>query len=254
MNSLILFLKGLLLGVSMVLPGLSAGTIAFLLGIYNKLLDEVSKTNKKQIRLILRILTFQEKQWLSFLKVYDWKFILPILAGLFISILLFVSLSLPLIEKYTKEFYLIIFALVLMSLYSPIKKLKKNWRNLVLLLASFIINLGFFYFIPQKLVWAGETSTLLFLPAGFIVTLALVVPGLSGSYLLILLGLYEETLKILKDLEWLPVSFFIIGCILGLVSMSHLMRFLIKNYYHEVLSIIIGLILGSLYSLLSVFI
>lgn len=253
MKSVSLFFKGVLLGLSMVLPGISAGTVAFIFGIYNKLIDEISQLNLKQIKQILGIFSFQKQKALGnlalVLKAYDWKFIAPLFFGFFLAVVLFVSLSLPLIEKYSLEFHALIFGLVLISLYSPFKRLNKNKINLFVLIVSFLINSCIFYFINESSIIFQEPSFFIFLPAGFLISMALVVPGISGSYLLILLGLYEKTLEVLRNLEVLPILFFLVGVIFGLIVTVHFMKVLIKKYYDKVLSVVIGLILGSLYGL-----
>ena len=245
MKSIILFIKGSLLGFSMVLPGLSGGTIAFILGIYPKIINEVSKLNKAQMQKIFR----SRKNLLLVIKDYDWKFIIPILIGLFASIFVFVSLSLPIIEKFSMEFHALVFGLVLISLYSPYKSLKKTKSHLLILLTSFFINGVIFYFIKDSLFNFSESSVLIFLPSGFLVAIALVVPGISGSYLLILLGLYEKTLQIMKDLEVIAIGFFMIGVVFGLLITVYFVKMLLDKHYDKILSVILGLILGSLIGL-----
>ncbi|MGI9549015.1 MAG: DUF368 domain-containing protein [Bdellovibrionales bacterium] len=236
----------------MVLPGISGGTIAFVLGIYEKLLDEIQKIRFKQIKYLLNLVHFNKEERLKnralLLDSQDWFFIFPLVLGSAFAIGFFVFIIPPFIAKYSLEFYSIIFSLILISLWSPFKKMKKNLKTFSLLFLSFSINFLIFYMFQEFSIVQKQASLALFLPTGFLVASTLLVPGISGSYILILLGLYESLLIVVKDLNLLFLSYFFLGVVLGLITMSHLMKKILQKYLHETLSIILGLILGSLYS------
>ena len=236
----------------MVLPGISGGTIAFVLGIYEKLLDEIQKIRFKQIKYLLNLVHFKKEERLKnfslLLNSQEWSFIFPLILGSVFAIGFFVFIIPPFIAKYSLEFYSIIFSLILISLWSPFKKMRKNLKTLSLLVISFSINFLIFYMFQEFSIVQKQASLALFLPTGFLVASTLLVPGISGSYILILLGLYESLLIVVKDLNLLFLSYFFLGVVLGLITMSHLMKKILQKYLHETLSIILGLILGSLYS------
>ena len=253
-KSFFLFFKGSVLAFSMVLPGLSAGTMAFILGIYKKLILEVSKINTGYIKnsfLFLSLRKKEIKKSLCFFKTsLDWNFFIPLFFGFIIFLIVFIAFAPPLINSHPLEFYSLVFGLVLASLYKPLKEMKKKLKNLSLLFLSFVLNFLFFYLIGKD--WINhqrEIFPLFFFAVGFLVSMALVIPGISGSYLLILLGLYEKTLEAIRNFEGTVIIFFVIGAISGIFFTVRLMKFFLQKHLDETLAIIIGLILGSLYPL-----
>lgn len=234
----ILFLKGIFMGLSMALPGISGGTMAFILGIYKKLIDEISK---------FHILDFKSPK--KFFQKYDWRFLIPLLAGSISALILFVVLAPPLIASFQFEFYSLIFGFILASLYLPLKEIEKNLKTLILFVCFIVLSFCGFYFTEIISFSREQVSLFWIFPAGALVALALVVPGLSGSYLLILLGLYHYILTAFRDLNITIISVFTIGAFMGLISMARGMKFFLHRFPSETLSVILGLIVGSLYIL-----
>ena len=250
-KGLLLIFKGMLLGLSIILPGLSGGTMAFILGIYEKLITEISKFNSKHLKSFLLCFSLKKqrvKQSFFLLKnTWDWAFLFPIIFGTLCSVILFVSFAYPLLTQHSLEFYSLIFGLVLASLFTPFKEMKKTRKTISLLLLSFIINVFLFKYGKSLFIITEDLLPLFFLPVGFIVSVALMIPGISGSYLLLVFGLYEKTLMSLKQGNLLILFCFLFGALLGLFSIARLINYLIKNYFNETIAIILGLILGSLY-------
>lgn len=248
----IIILKGFVLGVSMALPGLSGGTMAFIMGIYEKLIEEISKLQRKHLNSLLLCLSFKRKQikqsLVLFGETWDWAFLIPLILGIVFSIVIFVAFAPVFIEQYSLQFYSIVFGLVLASVFKPFKKMLKTARIFFLLFLSFVTNVVLFAFGANLSLFPGDLFPLIFIPVGFVVSAALIVPGLSGSYLLLIFGLYEKTLLALKQGELLVICCFLIGSITGILSTAKLIQYLIKNYFNETIAIILGLILGSLYA------
>ena len=219
-------------------PGISGGTMAFILGIYKKLIDEIS--------------LFHAGDFLSprkILKKYDRLFFLPLLAGVFFAFVLFVFLAPPLIKAFPFEFYSFVFGFVLAGLYPPLKAVEKNLRAFALFTGFAVAGFSCFLGAGEASFPREEASLLWVFSAGALVSSALVVPGLSGSYLLILLGLYQFILKALRDLDIPTVSVFTAGAFLGLLLTARAMRFLLNRFPSESLSAVSGLIAGSLFVL-----
>lgn len=233
-----LVFKGIFMGLSIILPGISGGTMAFILGIYKKLIDEISKFHMGDF-----------KSPKIFFKKYDWIFLIPLLIGLLGSLILFIFLVPPLIKTFHFEFYSLIFGFVLASFYLPIKELEKTLKTLLLFICFTVLSFCCFYFTETISLSREQVPLLWIIPAGALVSLALVVPGLSGSYLLILLGLYHFILTAFRDLNVPVISVFITGAFIGLIFMARGMKFLLNRFPSETLSIILGLIAGSLYVL-----
>lgn len=251
LNFLLIILKGLVLGLSIVLPGISGGTMAFVMGIYEKLIWEISKFKTRHLKNLFLCLSFKKKQIkkgvLFFRKTWDWAFLIPLIFGLVCSVLIFIVFASPIIEQYSLQFYSIICGLILASVYKPLKEMKKNAKTLVLLFLSFLINFFLFVWGENLSLFSGDLRPLIFVPIGFLVAMALVVPGISGSYLLLVLGLYEKTLLALRQGDILVIGFFSMGSILGILLTARLIKYFIKNYFDEIIALISGLILSSLY-------
>ena len=253
-----LFFKGLIIGLSTVLPGISGGTMAFVLGVYHKLINEISQFSVRDFKFCVPFLDRNKrlKSFKDFIKKHDWSFLFSLGLGIVCSVILFALWAPQWIDGHDFEFRAIIFGLVLSSLYSPLKSMKKDVICFTFLFGAFVFSLYVFYFIDSlgslSLI-LGEKSSLLYIISGFICSLALVIPGISGAYILILFGLYSPLLKALVGQDMFVLSFFTVGLILGFFSMVHLMKFLLKAFFDETQSVLIGFILGSLFYLLPFF-
>jgi len=251
LKTVVLILKGLVLGMSILIPGVSGGTMAFIMGIYEKLLQEISKLKKTHLKSLLLCFNIKRPQFQKtislWINTWDWAFLVPLIFGIILAFFIFIVLAFPLIQKYNLEFYSIIFGLVLAPTFTPFKKLNKTVKILSIFILSFIINI-FLFSLGNYLSFSVEKiGAWLFLPVGFVISLALIIPGLSGSYLLVLFGLYEKSLLALKNGDLLTIFFFLIGVLMGFVFVAKGIYYLIKNYNHETNAFILGLILGSLY-------
>ena len=252
-------LKGFGLGLSMILPGVSAGTMAFVMGVYEKLIKEISNFKIKHIKTLMLCFSFNKSQIktnLTLLKnSWDWPFLTPLVIGAFTALILFVSLAGDFITQYSFEFYSIIFGLILASAIPTLQSAKKSLSFFLLLFGSFFLNFVLFAF-GSEFISTGaefistkkEVSSLIFLPVGFLISIALIVPGISGSYLLLVLGLYEKTLAELKSLNLFVISLFTFGVMLGFLLTAKLIQKMLKKYWNQSLAVIIGLMLGSLYA------
>ena len=234
----VLFFKGIFMGLSIALPGISGGTMAFILGIYKKLIDEIAK---------FHVLDFKSLK--NLFQKYDWLFLTPLFAGLAAALILFVFIAPPLITAFRFEFYSLIFGFVLASLYLPMTEAEKNLKTLALFVCFTVLSFGCFYLTETVALSREQVSLFWIFSAGALVSLALVVPGLSGSYLLLLLGLYQFILTAFRDLNLPVISVFMAGAFIGLIFMARGMKFILHRFPSETLSIILGLIAGSLFIL-----
>ena len=248
-----LFLKGLFIGFSTVLPGISGGTAAFILGIYHQLIDEISRFKFQDFKFLIELNhKKRNKSFKSFIKNYDWSFLLPLLLGVVVSALLFALWAPRWIEAYSFQFHALVFGLVLASLYVPLKSIKKTLSSFLFFVLSLGLSLFLFYFIDSSgalSLLLGEKSFILYLLTGFITALALVVPGLSGAYILILLGLYSPLLKALVGGDVFILSFFISGLIIGFFIMVRMMKLLLDTHFEKTQAVLLGFIIGSLFHL-----
>ena len=252
LKGLELVLKGFVLGISMVLPGISGGTMAFVMGIYEKLIAEISKLQKqhfKKLFLCLRLKKDEIKNSILFFqKTWDWLFLLPLMFGMGLSIILFIAFAPKLIERYFLPFYSIIFGLILASVFVLLKKLEKRPKIFALLAMSFLAHALLFVLGKDLVSFSDINSPFIFLPVGFLISVALIVPGLSGSYLLLILGLYEKTLLSLKQGDFFVITCFLTGLLFGGFFIAKGINYLFNRYFNETMALILGLILASLYA------
>lgn len=246
-------IKGILLGFAMVIPGLSGGTIAFVLGIYEKLIKEIACFQFSNIKSVIMLFSFNKakiKKHLLVLKtMWDWSFLLPLSAGGFFAIVFFVVFASGWIQESSLIFYSFVFGLICASLIPPAQQIKKSFQTFFLFLISFLVNFCLFYCAKDVFLISKDPHVIVFAPVGFLISIALIIPGVSGSYILLLLGLYERTLTALKQLDVLPVLLFVIGLILGFFFTARGIQKMLKNYKDQSLAVILGLILGSLPSI-----
>ncbi len=238
--------NGILIGVANVIPGLSGATIALILGIYEKLINAISSINKKSLNNIYKIKLKQVYQDFSL------EFLIPIIIGIILSAILFAQALeyFELLEK-NKEFTLsYFFGLILASIPVIIKMIPK-WKNkhTLLFLIGGIIAITI-AIIPG---FQNENNNLIFIFfCGVIGIIGMVIPGLSGSYLLLILGNYNLLVKdsinqFYKDTDSLIyLVVFLLGMGFGIITLAKMISWLFKKFREETLAIIVGFVFGSL--------
>lgn len=239
-NWILLFLKGVAMGASDVVPGVSGGTIAFITGIYERLLAAIKSFNFSNIKLLF---TGKFKQ---FWKNIDGNFLLCLFAGIATSFLSLAKLITYLIEYHPVEIWSFFFGLIIASTIFVGRGVKWNWKTAL----SFILFtlLAFFITSPQNapLQFSTETAYWYIFLCGSIAICAMILPGISGSFMLVLLGQYTYILQSLLELNIPVILVFACGAIIGIVSFSHLLTWLFKHYEMITLSALTGFMLGSL--------
>lgn len=244
------FIKGLLMGICDIIPGVSGGTIALLTGIYEKILQEINNSINFAKNLVKK-----ETNLTKLTKEIDLIFLLSLLSGIGIAIFTLSHILSYLIEKHqslTNSFFL---GLILASIFFISKKIefKKNIKSSKLNLTTNINNILFliigtlitFNITILKINEIGHSNTILFF-SGFIAICAMILPGISGAFILLLLNQYDYVLEIVKNLQITKILIFGIGAICGIIIFSKILNYLIKNYKNYTFSILLGLILGSL--------
>lgn len=235
---IVLSLKGMAMGAADVVPGVSGGTIAFISGIYEELLSAISSVNVANLRLLktkgLRV------AW----KAIHGNFLLSLISGIFISILSLARLISYLLETEPVLVWSFFFGLVLASIVYIGKQISK-WTVPVILLLIFGAILAYYITTLQPLI--SENSSVLFMfIAGALAICAMILPGISGAFILVLLGAYKPVLEAIhtKDFKLIAVVGF--GAIVGLMTFSKILKWLFNNYRDYILSVLTGFILGSL--------
>jgi len=233
----ILFIKGMAMGISDLIPGISGGTIALLLGIYRDFIKSLKSINYKSILYLVRF---------DFKKLNDqlnFSFLIPVFLGILSSIFIFSSLISFLLLDYKVPLFSFFFGLIFFSSIRLISSIKPNSiLDFVTIILGLVIGLSFFF------ISSLSTSNSIFsiFLAGFIAISAMLLPGISGSYILLILGKYEFMLDSISSLNWINIFVFSLGAIVGILSFSKMIYFLLNNYYRTTLFFLSGLMMGAL--------
>jgi putative membrane protein len=233
----ILFLKGMAMGISDLIPGISGGTIALLLGIYKDFIKSLKSINYNSFLFLIR---------LDFKKLNDqlnFNFLIPVFFGILSSIFIFSSLISFLLSDYKVSLFSFFFGLIFFSSFRLISSIKPNSiLDFVTIFIGLIIGLSFFFITSLSI---SNSPFAIFL-SGFIAISAMLLPGISGSYILLILGKYEFMLDSISSLNWINILVFSIGAVGGILSFSKMIYFLLNNYYRTTLFFLSGLMMGAL--------
>ena len=234
---LIISLKGLAMGAADAVPGVSGGTIAFISGIYEELITSISNVNVSLFK------TLFSKGFKAFWQQVNGSFLLALLFGIIISFVSFMKLAKYLLEHHPVLIWSFFFGLIVASIYFVGKQITK-W-NLVSIIVL-IIGAGIaFYISTLPSLGTNESPWFLFL-AGAIAICAMILPGISGSFILIILGAYKTLSNAIHDIDIKKIMIFVAGALLGILSFSHLLKWLFKHYHNVTLALLTGFIFGSL--------
>ncbi|WP_299984664.1 DUF368 domain-containing protein [uncultured Pontibacter sp.] len=234
---LLLFSKGMGMGAADVVPGVSGGTIAFITGIYEELLNSIRSVNGEALRLLSR---FDLK---GFWQHINGTFLVVLVGGILFSIASLSRLVVYLLENHTILLWAFFFGLIVASALVVGKKITK-WRPIVLL--SGMVGVAIAYWVTIAVpMQTPEAYWFIFL-SGAIAICAMILPGLSGSFLLLLMAKYEFMMNALKELKLDMILVFGAGCVTGLLAFSHVLNWMLKNYYNITVAMLTGFMVGSL--------
>ena len=233
----VISLKGLAMGAADAVPGVSGGTIAFISGIYEELISTIGNVNLSLFK------TLKEDGIMAFWKQLNGNFITALLLGIVISFVSFMRLAKYLIEYHPILIWSFFFGLIVASIYFVGKQITK-W-NAPTIIALVIGTLGAYYVTTLPSLADNENSMYLFL-AGAIAICAMILPGISGAFILVILGAYKALSDAIHDLDIKRLAIFIAGAVIGLLSFSRVLKWLFKHYHNVTLALLTGFILGSL--------
>lgn len=234
------FFCGILMGIADAIPGISGGTIALLLGIYEELIGSISNFN---------IYLFQnlKKKGIK----YCWNkingnFLLSLISGVLLSLVSFVKIFSILIQKYPLFIWSFFLGLILATLFVINRNIKKwNIVNFILIFIFAFLTILLSIINPS----ISENINLFYiLICGIIASSAMILPGISGSLILVILGVYTLIINALNNLEYNIILVFLIGCLIGIINFSKIIKWLFHNYRDYTFSIMLGLVIGSIYT------
>jgi len=232
-----LFLKGIAMGAADVIPGVSGGTIAFIAGIYERLINALSSIDLSLIQLL------RKEGFLAVWKKVDGLFLLVLLSGIGSSILSLAKLVTYLLEFHPIPLWSFFLGLIIASVVVVQRQMKQvKWIHLI----PFIVGIAFAWWITT-LVPAQTTNALWFVfLSGAIAICAMILPGISGSFILVVLGKYQYILESLHELRIDVILVFMAGCLIGLLSFVRLVKWLFSRYHDLSIAVLGGFMVGSL--------
>ena len=235
---LILFFKGVFMGIADAMPGISGGTIALLVGIYEELVNTISRLN-------LRIISeFKIRDFNSFWKKINGNFLITLILGISISLISFVKVSASLLENYPLFVWSFFLGLIFATIYVIFKLINKWYlTNFIILFFCIFFSV---YISSFTVDVTNEISLLYIFMSGIIASSAMILPGISGSLVLVILGVYTYMIKSLDNLELVVIFTFIFGSLIGLLSFSKILKYLFKNYRDLTYTMMLGLVIGSI--------
>ena len=235
---LVIGLKGMAMGAADVVPGVSGGTIAFISGIYEELLGSISNVNLGLFK------TLKQDGFKAAWTQLNGNFLASLFIGIFVSIVSLAKAIKYLLENEPVLLWSFFFGLVLASIIYIAKQITK-WNVIsfvVLILGAFLA-----YYITTLNPLVSENSSPIFMfIAGAIAICAMILPGISGSFILVLLGAYKPVLNALNNKDFKTILIFMAGAVVGLLTFSRVLKWLFKHYKNLTLAALTGFIIGSL--------
>jgi len=225
------------MGAANVVPGVSGGTMALILGIYEELINAIRSINLKFLRLIT---LFKIRDALTSV---SWLFLLPICLGILLATFSLAEALSWLLDSYPVIVWSFFFGLILSSVFA-VSRVVKKWR-----IPTFIaIALGAItaYFLFGLIPVSTPDAPWFIFASGFIAICAMILPGISGAYILVLLGKYQYILEALNNKDFETLLTLIAGAMVGLISFVQIIGWLLKRCHDLTMAILIGLMLGSL--------
>ena len=235
-----LYLKGVFMGIAEIIPGVSGGTIAFITGIYEELIDSIKSINTNTLKLLL---TFK---FPAFWREINGTFLITLIFGMLTSILVLSRFIVYLLNDHPFKIWGFFFGLIIASgilIFYQIQRVSST------VLLSFLIGLMISTFIALQAPSNTPNTNFYIFMSGAIAISAMILPGISGSFILVFLSKYEFILKALNSFDTAVISIFLAGCIVGLVTFSRVFSYLFKKYNDVVISVLIGFLGGSLFKI-----
>ena len=232
--------RGFLMGAADIVPGVSGGTVALVLGIYHRLITNV-RTGARALTLLVK---GDPKGFVAHLKAVEWLFLIPLGAGIGAAV---VALSHPIeaaLEDHPVEMAAAFFGLVVGSIYVA-TTLVDSWDLQRLATGAGVAVVAFFV-LGLRSGTVDDPSPWVFFVSGAIAICAMILPGVSGSFLLLMLGMYDNVLNAVTDRDLVSLGVFLAGAVLGLALFSQALHWGLVNHERTVLAALIGLMVGSL--------
>ena len=238
MNSILrLYFKGVAMGAADIVPGVSGGTIALISGIYEELIFTLKNINLSLLK------TLFKDGFKVFWKSLNGNFLSVLLLGIASSVILLAQVIVFLLENHEFKIWGFFFGLIISSAFLIIKDVNPlNTMQIIWILSGIVIAA---LISLSNTTQIPDTDIYIFLTGSIAIT-AMILPGISGSFILLLLSKYEYIITAIKEFNIRTLLVFALGCIFGLIIFSRILHFLFQNYKMNLLSLLSGFLIGSL--------
>lgn len=233
----LLSLKGMGMGAADVVPGVSGGTIAFIVGIYDELIDSIKSINAQSLKM------FFTGKWKTFWEMINGNFLFFLLAGIGISVFSLAKVITWLLTDHPILVWSFFFGLVLASTWFVGKDIKEwNWKTIL----GFVAGAALAFYITVATPAETPSNLLFIFICGAIAICAMILPGISGSFILVLLGKYFFIMEAVKTLDVKIILVFGAGACIGITTFSRILSYALKHFRNITLAVLTGFMLGSL--------
>lgn len=240
-EAFLIFIRGVFMGSADIVPGVSGGTIALITGIYGHLVEAISNIKFGFIKPLIH--GDLKGFWNTLLDEIDFKFFIPLILGIGVAFLTLAKVVTYCMDNHTALTFSFFLGLIIASAVILFRKIEKiNIKHVIAAIVGLILTYIFVSLNPI----AGEHSLIVIFISGMIAICAMILPGISGSFLLLLLGQYEYMLNALHQLHFSDIIAFVVGALIGILGFSKILNFLLKNYEEITMAFLIGVMLGSL--------
>lgn len=234
---IVLALKGCAMGMADVVPGVSGGTIAFISGIYEELLDSIRSVNTTALKLLLKLRLGE------FWRHVNGSFLLPVLLGIAIAIFSLARLMTYLLTYHPIAIWSFFFGLIIASSVLVARQVGHwNWRTVL----AFAVGAVAAWWITVATPAETPNDWWFVMLSGAIAICAMILPGISGAFILLLLGKYQYIMQAVGDFNIPVIAVFVIGAVAGIISFSHLLSWLLKHLHDITVAVLMGFMVGSL--------
>jgi putative membrane protein len=230
------YLKGMAMGAADIVPGVSGGSIALIAGIYQELLDSINAFNWNNLLLLK---SFRIKE---FYFRMNGNFLLSLVLGIMTSIFALSRVITYLMDEHPIPLWSFFSGLILVSAFLILKEIKK-WNLIVIV--SIAIGTAFAWWVTNLPPTTTPNDYWFTFVAGAIAICAMILPGISGSFVLLILGQYERILQAVMDKDFFTLALFASGCLVGILSFSRVVAFLLRRFHAATIGLLSGFMLGS---------
>ncbi len=244
---LFIFARGLGMGTADVIPGVSGGTIALITGIYPRLIKAIETPRPSHALAFIQIfLAFNptcRSKAIAKIKELDWAFLIPLLGGIGCALLIMVQIIPFVLQHYAYYAYAFFTGLILISITIPLREIKKTWLDFSILFSFMIL---FFFLTSLSGGTEANSHPLVLMLSGALAICVMILPGISGSYVLVLLGQYKLIAQAGRDLDVSVLAFFGLGTLVGIFAFVRILRFFLHRFFSQTMAALTGMMIGSL--------